>query len=401
MSEIGKYEKEACSDNSKHVKRLFYVDNLRFYLTVLVILHHLAVGYGGSGSMPIYEGQFNPIDGITTILLTIFTALNQSYFMSIFFLFAGYFTPRAYDKKGALIFSKDRLIRLGIPLLIAVVFLTPLVTFIVLNFAYAVNISFFKIIEDRIVNDTLLEGVGHLWFVQALLLFTVVYIFYRIISDHYFTNQWKILYENAFPTNKVIFLSIGVLAIITFFVRTEFLIGEIFFNFQLAHFTHYIFCYFIGILAYRGRWFDNLSDSQAKLWISVALITIALLPSLLLLADFTSIDPFRLFMGGWTLQSFVYVVWEAVALLSISISLLYIFQKKFNYQNLLLRELSASSYTAYIIHMIIVVSLIILFLPLTMPALVKFFIVSLIAVPLIFLLSVLIRKIPFTDRVLG
>ncbi|MFX0073390.1 MAG: acyltransferase family protein, partial [Candidatus Hermodarchaeota archaeon] len=178
MLEKEKSENQAFSDNPKYSNRLFYVDNLRFYLTVLVILHHLAVGYGGSGSMPIYEAQFNPIDGITIILLTIFTALNQSYFMSIFFLFAGYFTPRAYDKKGALIFLKDRLIRLGIPLLIALVFLTPLVTFIILNFAYANSISLFTIIEDRMANNVLLEGVDHLWFVQALLLFTVVYIFY-------------------------------------------------------------------------------------------------------------------------------------------------------------------------------------------------------------------------------
>ncbi|MFX0073391.1 MAG: acyltransferase family protein, partial [Candidatus Hermodarchaeota archaeon] len=223
----------------------------------------------------------------------------------------------------------------------------------------------------------------------------------RIVSDHFLTNQRKIEYENAFPTNKTILLCIGTLAIVTFFVRTEFLIGEEFFNFQLAHFTHYIFCYWVGIMAYRGKWFENLSDSQAKLWISVALTTITLLPTLLLLADFTNIDPFYRFMGGWTLQSLVYVVWESVALLSISISLLYIFQKKFNYQNRLLRELSASSYTAYIIHVIIVVSLIILFLPLAMPALLKFFIVSLIAVPLIFLFSFFIRKIPFANRVLG
>ena len=29
--------------------RLFYIDNLRILLTILVILHHLAIIYGGSG----------------------------------------------------------------------------------------------------------------------------------------------------------------------------------------------------------------------------------------------------------------------------------------------------------------------------------------------------------------
>jgi len=53
--------------------------------------------------------------------LDVFLALNQAYFMGFFFLIAGYFTPGALDRKGAGRFARDRLVRLGIPLLLFVI----------------------------------------------------------------------------------------------------------------------------------------------------------------------------------------------------------------------------------------------------------------------------------------
>ncbi len=43
------------SDKPKKT-RLFFVDNLRLLLTIVVILHHLAIIYGASGDFP-YEGS--------------------------------------------------------------------------------------------------------------------------------------------------------------------------------------------------------------------------------------------------------------------------------------------------------------------------------------------------------
>lgn len=388
-------------DTSAGVKRVFYIDNIRLYLTVLVILHHLSVGYGGSGGWFIKESSFHAIDTFTVVLLTIFTAINQSYFMAFFFLLAGYFTPRSYDRKGSILFLKDRFIRLGIPVLIYVVFFAPLVDFILINFAYGGKASYIDLMVNQIVQVDF--QFGHLWFLLALLIFALIYSLYRSIADRHNAKQRNNQFLDSFPANKVIFLSIGVLAVITFTVRLNFLIGDVvLFNFQLAHFTHYAFCFWIGILAYRGKWFEKLSKSQARIWIGVTLLTISLLPLImLLLVDFASSDPFGPFLGGMTFQSLVYSTWESVALLSITISLLYIFQNKFNRQNRLLKELASSAYTAYIIHALVVISIMIVLLPFTLPAMVKFVLASLIGVPMIFGTSYLIRKIPFADRVLG
>lgn len=95
--------------------RLFSLDNLRIYLTVLVIVHYVTLAYGGAGSWAVRDPG---VDDISPIFLSYFNAVNQTYFMSAFFLLAGYFTPSALQRKGGGKFFVDRLIRLGIPILI-------------------------------------------------------------------------------------------------------------------------------------------------------------------------------------------------------------------------------------------------------------------------------------------
>ena len=86
----------------KGAPRLAYLDNIRIFLTALVIVHHSSLAFGGGGSWEVMDPAR---DEITSIILTYFTAVNQTYFMSAFFLLAGYFTPRSLEKKGHRVIS--------------------------------------------------------------------------------------------------------------------------------------------------------------------------------------------------------------------------------------------------------------------------------------------------------
>jgi glucan biosynthesis protein C len=89
-----------------------------------VIVFHMMIIYAGTGSWGLYkEGRQ---DTITAVLGTWFVAVNQAYFMSLFLLISAYFIPGSYDRKGAGRFLKDRLIRLGIPLVIYSWIISPL-----------------------------------------------------------------------------------------------------------------------------------------------------------------------------------------------------------------------------------------------------------------------------------
>ena len=104
------------------MKRILYLDNIKFSLIMLVLAHHLAIAFGGSGNWPYViaePGHFQHI------LLTIFNAVNQSFFMSLFFFISAYFNPGSYDKRGGRIFLRHKLLRLGVPWLVYFVILSP------------------------------------------------------------------------------------------------------------------------------------------------------------------------------------------------------------------------------------------------------------------------------------
>ena len=370
--------------------RLSYLDNLRIYLTVLVIIHHSSIAFsgGGGGAWPVEDPS---VYAITAIFLIFFTVVNQSYFMSAFFLLAGYFTPRSLEKKGPASYLIDRLIRLGIPLLVY--------TTLIIN----INQFLVQVVWlDMPFTWRLEYAPGHLWFLQALLLFAVIYVIYRRFSDRDLSHKRFQIFPDRFPTNRAMILAIAVLAILTFAVRIFVPIGEWIGGFQLAHFVHYTFCFFIGILAYRGDWFSRLKKSQAWLWGIVSLVTLAMFFPLAILAGALEGDEqLAKFLGGVYWQSLAFSIWESVMLIAVLTFLLYFFREHVSQAGPLARTLAASVYTVYIIHQTIVIAVDIWFIPMSIPTILKFIFVSIISVPLCFGLGILIRKIPYAQRVLG
>ncbi|MEE8568468.1 MAG: acyltransferase family protein [Anaerolineales bacterium] len=372
----------------KPPERLFHLDNIKIYLTILVILHHTAIAYGGAGDWAIVDPS---VDDISPIILTFFTAVNQSYFMSAFFLLAGYFTPRSLDKKGGASFIKDRLIRLGIPLL--------LFTTIILNINEYLYVVYFL---KRSFSPIWTYSPAHLWFLQALLIFTVIYVVYRVLADRKPSKKMFQYYQDRFPPNTALVLSIIILTVLTFVVRLKFPVGSWVARLQLANFVHYIFSFYVGILAQRGDWFNRLTKRQARQWGIVSLIVIPLIIVLMVVGGLIENEENIVkFLGGMHWQAFGYVFWETILFIGITVFLLYFFRERFSKAGPLLRSMAGNVYTVYIIHLTLLWGMNIAFLSVNIPTILKFFIVSLITVPLSFTLSSLIRKIPYAKRVLG
>lgn len=75
------------------VSRLAGFDRLRTVLTVLVIAHHTAITYGGSGGW--FYREVRDGGAPLSLAFTLFCSINQAFFMGLFFLLAGYFSPPA------------------------------------------------------------------------------------------------------------------------------------------------------------------------------------------------------------------------------------------------------------------------------------------------------------------
>ena len=149
------------------------LDHIRIVLTVLVVLHHTAIAYGGSG-----DWYWRQEANASNLWLVSFNAINQAFFMGFFFLLSGYFSAMTYSSKGSAIFLRDRFIRLGIPLLVYFVLLSP----VTVGLATAKNLGdIWPIMAYRWRHGNL--GPGPLWFAEALLLFSLALVLlYSLIS---------------------------------------------------------------------------------------------------------------------------------------------------------------------------------------------------------------------------
>jgi hypothetical protein len=108
------------------------------------------------------------------VILTLFTATNQAYFMGFLFLLAGHFTPASLERKGYVRFLTNRFVRLGLPLLGFGFVLGPLmVAMVTAPDGNGLWSAFVRLWNQK-------EFIpGPLWFVQALLMFSVVYCVWR------------------------------------------------------------------------------------------------------------------------------------------------------------------------------------------------------------------------------
>ncbi len=368
--------------------RLFFIDNLRILLIVLVVLVHLAITYGAPGSWYYIEGQ---PDMITTIFFSLFVAMNQAFFMGFFFMISGYFTPGSYDKKGALPFFKDRLLRLGIPLLFYIIFIDPLI-----NYALALSTgfsgSFLDFLDLNIRNYRGL-GSGPLWFLEALLIFAGAYVLWRLLVKSTYR-------EIKIPGNRIIAIFALILGIVTFIVRIWLPIGWNFelLNLQLPFFPQYIAMFIIGLIAYRGNWFLQISKETGKFWLKTTLAAILFLP-ILFISGAPGGDP-SAFFGGLHWQAFAYAIWEQILCAAIIITLLVFFREKYNNQGRFVKAMSASAYTVYIFHAPVIVFLALSLRGVIMDPLLKFALVAPLAVGLCFLIGNHIRKLPIARSIL-
>jgi len=104
--------------------------------------------------------------------------------------------------------------------------------------------------------------------------------------------------------------------------------------------------------------------------------------------------------GGWHWQSLTYAFWESFLCLSMCIGLTFAFRRYLNRRGKLAGFLVPNAYTAYIIHAPVITTLAFAMRDVMLYPLLKWVLVALVAVPLCFALSVLIRKLPYADRIL-
>jgi len=377
--------------------RLLYIDNLRWIMIMLVLSMHAAVTYSHLGSW--YFMEDSPVSLPETFTFATYQVFLQSFFMGFLFFIAGYFVPRAYDTKGAIKFLKDRAYRLGLPLLFFVFLLQPLSVYCIFLFDKQAPWSSFGELYGRYIHKGWwLSGTGPLWFCEALLIFCIVYTLFRVIS-----RKWGVMrsYGKKIPSKATIWGFIALITIASFLVRFPWPNGTNFYNLQFCYFSQYIFFFCAGILAYRGDWLNRISPEMGNYWGRVGLIggIILWLGGIFLGGALKGdLTPYR---GGLHWQSLVECFRDQLAGVGISIFLLAWFRRRFHQQGKLAGYFSASAFAVYVFHTPVLITLSKIMIGLHLPLLLKFMLLTLLAILVTYMLSSLVlRRIPLLKNIL-
>ncbi len=367
--------------------RLAFADNLRVFLTILVVAHHAGQAYGPTGGRwPVFEPQ-------RSSLLGPFFSINAAFFMGLFFLLAGYFLPDAYDRKGAGSFLKDRLFRLGLPLLLMTLFVFGPIAYLDAAGAASRRPSFWRFMLVDYLGRWQVEF-AHLWFVAHLLVYSAGYVLYRSLVP-------RVRRAVGMPNHRRILFYVLGLALVTFVVRIWYPIDHwgrllLFVPAEYAHLPQYLSLFTIGIVAARGDWLRRLPTQLGMTWLGIGL-TATLLRYLYPVLS-PEIIP-SIAAGGLDWRSLVWSTWEAFICVGLCVGLVVLFRERWNHQGWLGRWLAANAYTVYIIHVLVVVGLQFGLAAIALPPFIKFVVVTLVGVPLCFFLGHMLRKLGSVARV--
>jgi len=350
----------ALTPPAKPGSRLAYIDNVRIFLSLLVVAHHAGQPYGSDGWWLFQSPLRSPWIGL-------FFGVNEAFFMGLFFLMAGYFHPGSVDRKGPGRFVLDRLWRFGVPIAVMVLGITPVfIYFHEVLFKHLPAVPYrdffqgvYLGIADRPAGWPGDPGIHlefiHLWFIENLFIYGGVYALYRVLAGGRDAAPAVRPAEPIAPAtaHKALCALVLWLAVTTFCIRLwknvddwKVLLG--FWEIEFAHLPQYVTMFTLGILAARRNWFERFPARAglAWLWIGAACVAVWM-------ARGAGLDiPF--WIGGFSLAAANRALWESVLCVGFCAGLLTLARERFPQQTRLMKILSDNAFAVYVFHVPVV-----------------------------------------------
>jgi hypothetical protein len=235
--------------------RITYLDTLRIVLTILVIVHHVGQAYGPTG------GYWPVQETARAAILGSFFTVNRSFFMSLFFMISGYFMVSGYQRNGFAGFLRNRLVRLGVPVLVFAALMLPARIFL---------------FGEHITRWGDYFNSGHFWYLENVLLFSVVYALWRKVRESPRKNAARPDQEAQRPAPRLLvtFAALPFVAVMCGIVRIwspidrwTNLLG--FFRVAFADLPRDLAFFIFGAMAFRRGWFESFPTRRGMTWLAV------------------------------------------------------------------------------------------------------------------------------------
>ena len=325
--------------------RYAYADTLKVLLVAGVIVGHVTMAYAENDAWVLDEP---PVREPLETLLNLAALVGVLFAMALFFLVAGAFTPRSLNRKGARRFLIDRTVRLGVPLIIVLLALAPLV-----EYADSDAAGWDKGFPAFAVHTWRTWAPGHAWFLEVLLIFSVGYVVVRALVPKAAAPA---------PLRARYLVAAGVfIAVTSYAIRIAVPLGEEIPHLFLAHDLFvgqapaWATGFTLGVVGARREWFDHMSRTMSHRLFLVAWTATAGVVAVVAVdvgALGTDIDAF---FGGGTWQSLALAILEGALVVSMSLWVFDAFRRHVHSQGRLLRTMSRAAFAAYIIHQVVAV----------------------------------------------
>lgn len=318
--------------------RYNYLDNLKWVLTILVIIHHAAcaastdpMGYSLPYVMKPLQWQYHILDHILGI--------DQSFFMDLFFFISAYFVASSFKRKGAGYFMLDKLKRLGIPVLITIFIIFPILGEIIFHFMrYQItaqginNLSYIWVLHHTF--DPLFKtgniSLGVTWFTWTLIIFNGFF----VLTQKLFSANKPLIEDKKIPAIWKMFLfAILIIPANYFGLYLQNHLGNDFLGFHLLrYFPTYIVMFYFGVQASKYKWLEQLEFKHAFWGILMWILGVVILGPI---------------AEGYGLN--FAMLGRGFAVIGMCIFLLYGFKILFDTKNKWTAILSRSAFAAYVI----------------------------------------------------
>jgi Acyltransferase family len=360
-----------------------WADNLRVIVIAGVIVMHAAVAYLVDIADWYYQGE-RVTSGLWPALLAGPALFGALFALGPLFLVAGWFSARSLARRGPGGFARSRILRLGVPLVVFVLLIDPATAYV----------------GDRGKGDLTMPlgarpmQVGVMWFVAALLVFSVAYAALRHVRP-------------ARPPRPPRPLRLGILAAAAVVIAlSSFAVWQVWpvtagsvLYLRLGEWPQGAVLFALGVLGAEAGWLEEpgLLPVRQLGWAAAA-ATAALLALVLpmVLAD----EPDQAFLTGANMPTLAFALLDGIVAVTWTLWFTAWMRHRWPAHGSLLGKAARGSYATYVIHPLVLTAIMVLLIPLGLAPAVKFILVAAIGVAACFTIGYALSRTPGISKVL-
>ena len=363
----------ATSEPRTAVGRVASADALKVILVSWVIGCHALLGYLRIGGWPYDEVAEATVPPLVELVMSVALGPTSLFVIGAFFFLAGMFAPGERSRHGRRGFVRRRMSRLGLAWLVFLVLVWPLCMWVAYR-AAGYDVQPWQTFLDR---QPFLDS-GPLWFAQVLLYVSIGYALWPSVGAGRRRNA---------PGRRVVgprtlALAIMLIAITTFVVRLEFPArSQQVLDLHLWQWPQCVGMFALGVLVSSQGWILQVPHDVARWCRLVMLGALAVAPVLMVVfgVDDVARDGAP-FLGGLRLEAAALAAVEAVLVVTASIALLHLAQKRFSSPGRVITRCARGAYAAYLLQVPVLIGLSVALRPLPIPALAKALVVGVVGV---------------------